>query len=166
MNARRFSALLLAAAVLVPRATAGQEAAPSAAAAALVVGDTVPGFDAVGLDGATHQVRFPKGSKTILLFMLAGCPACQKMVPEWNRMYARKPKDLTVYAVLLNQEPPGYFMATPVSFPILRSPGGDFAKTFKLSHVPVTLRVAAGGRVEDVGVGPIDALRLGEIFRP
>jgi hypothetical protein len=71
-----------------------------------------------------------------------------------------------VLAVLLDKEPPGFFMATPISFPVVRSPGGDFSRTFKLHQVPLTVRVAAGGKVQDVGVGQLDPIRLGEIFRP
>jgi hypothetical protein len=32
--------------------------------------------------------------------------------------------------------------------------------------VPVTLRVSAGGKVDDVGLGPLDVIRVGQFFRP
>jgi peroxiredoxin len=140
-------------------------AAPSPAPL-LAVGDTVPSFDAEGLDGAVQHVDYRKGSVTVMLFFLSGCPVCHKMIPEWNRAYERRPKGIRVVGVLLDKEPPGFFMATPVSFPVLRSPGPEFARSFKLQKVPMTVRVAAGGRVEDLGVGQLDLIRLGEIFRP
>jgi hypothetical protein len=168
MNDKRFPILIVA--FLLAGSTAPLSAsdlpADATPAPQLASGDSVPAFEATGLDGVSHRVGFEKGSKTVLLFFLAGCPACHKMMPEWNRAYERRPKGLTIYGVLMNQEPPGYFMATPLAFPVLRAPVGEFAKTYKLFRVPVSLRVGAGGRVEDVGVGQLDAMRLGEIFRP
>jgi hypothetical protein len=131
----------------------------------LVAGDTVQAFEAEGIDGVRHRVDFGKGD-TVLLFFLSGCPACHKMLPLWNQAYARRPKQLNVVGVLLDREPPGFFMATEIAFPVLRSPGGAFNKAFKLNRVPLTLRVAPGGRVTDAAVGPVDALKVGEIFRP
>jgi len=138
----------------------------SSAGSLLAAGDTVPPFDAQGLDGASQHVDYGKGSTTVILFFLSGCPSCHKMIPEWNRAYERRPRGIRVIGVLLDKEPPGFFIATPVSFPVLRSPGPEFSRIFKLHKVPLTIRVAAGGRVEDVGVGQLDPIRLGEIFRP
>jgi hypothetical protein len=166
MRVDKAAYLILAVSLMAAPLARAESPTGATPAPQLGVGDTVPGFDAQGLDGTTRHIGFGKGSKTVLLFFLAGCPACHKMIPEWNRLYERRPKDLTVFGVLLNQEPPGYFMATPLAFPVLRGPGGEFSKTFKLFRVPTTLRVGPGGRVEDVGVGQLDGMRLGEIFRP
>ena len=68
--------------------------------------------------------------------------------------------------VLMDQEPPGFFSAMPISFPVVRSPGRPFLQSLKVNRAPVTLRVAAGGKVEDVGVGLLDPIRLGEFFHP
>jgi len=130
------------------------------------VGDVVPAFEAVGLDGRRVKVEYPKDSSTVLLFFLSSCQTCHRMIPEWSRLYGRKPRELRVYGVLLDQEPPGFFMAMPVAFPVLRGPGGEFNRSYKLSQVPLTLRVGPGGRVADVGVGKLDAMRLGELFKP
>ncbi len=134
--------------------------------AMLVRGDTVPVFDAAAIDGQTQHISYPKNSATVLLFFLSGCPACHRMIPEWNRAFERKGKGVRVVGVLLDQEPPGFFVATPILFPVVRAPGGDFRKAFKLSHVPLTLRVGAGGKVESAGSGQIDPIRLGEVFQP
>jgi hypothetical protein len=88
------------------------------------------------------------------------------MIPLWNDYYARRPKNLEVVGVVLDREPPGFFTAMPVAFPILRSPGPPLHQMFKLRHVPYMVRVAAGGRVDGVSEGITDAIRLGELFRP
>jgi len=129
------------------------------------LGDTLPSFEAEGLDGATKHIGYPKGSTTILLFFLSGCPVCHKMIPEWNRAYERRVEGLQVIGVLMDREPPGFFMAMPISFPVVRSPGIDFLRAHKVNRAPLTLRLAAGGIVKDVGLGQLDAIRVGEIFR-
>lgn len=153
----------------VPGLLAALAATPAPAAesaAALAPGDRVLPFDALGIDGQQQHIGFEKGPDTILLFFLSGCPACHKMLPLWNQAFERKPDSVKVVGVLLDREPPGFFMATPLSFPVVRAPGGEFNKAWKLNRVPSMLRVAAGGRVTDAAVGPVDAIRVGEIFRP
>jgi thiol-disulfide isomerase/thioredoxin len=129
-------------------------------------GTSFPAFDAQALDGSVKRVEYPKGSTTILLFFSSGCPTCHRMIPEWNRVYERRPKGLTILAVIVDKEPPGFFMATPITFPVVRAPGNDFLRTNRVNRVPLTLRIAAGGRIEDLGLGMLDPIRLGELFRP
>jgi hypothetical protein len=132
----------------------------------LAVGDVVPAFEAEGVDGVHRSLNYPKGPDTVLMFFLSGCPACHKMLPLWNKAFERRPPRLTIFGVMLDREPPGWFMATPISFSVLRAPGGDFGRVYKLHRVPMTLRVGPGGVVKDVAVGPVDAIRLGEFFQP
>ena len=123
-------------------------------------------FEAAGLDGVTRRVAFDGKGATILLFFLSGCPTCHKMIPEWNRIYLRRPPGLQVIGVLMDREPPGFFQTMPVAFPVLRSPGPGFLRSYKVSRAPLTLRVGPGGKVEDVGLGLLDPIRIGQIFRP
>jgi Redoxin len=153
--------MLAAILALGPMARAAGPAAESPA-----VGDAVPVFEADTIDGHTRTIDFPKGSATVLLFFLSGCPVCHKMIPEWNRAYQRRPKGLRVIGVLMDQEPPGFFTATPISFPVVRSPGIAFLRSLKVNRAPLTLRVGPGGAVEEAAVGVVDPIRLGMIFRP
>ena len=106
------------------------------------------------------------GGSTVLLFFLSSCPTCHRMIPEWNRAYQRKPQGLDVIGVLMDQEPPGFFMTNPVAFPVVRSPNREFLQKLKISRAPLMVRVAKGGKVEDVQMGLTDPIRVGEIFRP
>ena len=128
-------------------------------------GDVIPAFVADRVSGTSEYVDFPKGSTTILLFFLSGCPQCQRMIPEWNRAFERRPAGVKVIGVLMDQEPPGFFVAMPISFPVVRAPGREFLRSLKVNRVPLTLRVGPGGKVEDVDIGPPDPIRLGELFR-
>jgi thiol-disulfide isomerase/thioredoxin len=161
----RRTLLTATAALFVAVASAAQTAAPPPPAAPSK-GDVVPSFETLGIDGQAHKVSFPKGSKTVLLFFLSGCPHCHKMIPEWNRAYERRPKGLTVLGVIMDQEPPGFWSTMPVEFPVVRAPGREFLRELNVNRAPLALRVAEGGRIEDLAPGETDLIRLGEIFKP
>ena len=129
-------------------------------------GYPVPEFSAVSVDGSTRHVAYPRGSATVLLFFLSSCPTCHKMIPEWNRAYQRRPKNVNVVGVLLDRAPAGFFEAYPVAFPVVQSPSREFLQSYKVSRTPTTVRVAAGGKVQNHGVGILDPITLGEYFRP
>jgi thiol-disulfide isomerase/thioredoxin len=129
-------------------------------------GAVVPAFETLGIDGKPRKVDFPKGSKTVVLFFLSGCPSCHKMIPEWNRAYERRAKGLEVVGVLMDQEPPGFWSTISITFPVLRSPGSAFLRGLNVNRAPLTLRVGEGGRVEDLALGVVDPIRLGELFAP
>jgi thiol-disulfide isomerase/thioredoxin len=127
-------------------------------------GQVLAAFVAQAVDGTTQDVAFDR--PTVLLFFLSGCPTCHKMIPEWNRAFARKPSGLAVYGVLMDQEPPGFFQTMTVAFPVLRAPNRQFLSDAKVYRAPVTVRVGRKGVVEDAVVGLVDPIRLGELFRP
>ncbi len=154
--------LLLGVVVAAP----AQAPAPSPAQAPSV-GDSIPEFEAsAAIDGQTRRIAFPKGSSTVLLFFLSGCPTCHKMLPEWNRAYERRPAGLRVVGVLMDQEPPGFFASTPIAFPVVRAPGRQWLQSLKVNRAPLTVRVAPGGKIADLQLGLVDPIRLGELFRP
>ena len=147
-------------------AVVGPAAAGAEVAAALAPGDMVQPLDAEGRDGVVKHVDYPKGSATVLLFFLSGCPTCHKMIPEWNKAFERKPKDLKVVGVIMDQEPPGFWGTMPISFPVVRSPGRAFLSSLNVNRAPLTLRVGAGGQVDDLALGIVDPIRLGQLFAP
>jgi len=156
----------LAAAAAGAALQAAQEPSQAPAQLAPGKGEIIPAFETLGIDGQAHKVAFPKGSKTVLLFFMSGCPHCHKMIPEWNRAYDRRPADVKVFGVLMDQEPPGFWSTMPVSFPVLRSPGREFLRQLNVNRVPLMVRVGDGGRIDDVQMGETDLIRLGELFKP
>jgi thiol-disulfide isomerase/thioredoxin len=129
-------------------------------------GDVVPAFETLSVDGKPVKVDFPKGTKTVLLFFLSGCPTCHKMIPEWNRAFRRKAQGLNVIGVIMDQEPPGFWGTMEIAFPVIRSPGRSFLSGLNVNRAPLTLRVGAGGQVDDLALGIVDPIRLGELFAP
>lgn len=156
--------LVLGSLVLATPLAAAQAPAPAPEPEFVKVGETLPPFEATGVDGAVRAVKYEK--PTVLVFFLSGCPSCHKMIPEWNQAFDRKPKGLEMVGVLMDREPPGFFTATPVTFPVVRAPSREFGRIFKVERVPITLRVGVGGKVEDVSVGILDRIRVGQFFRP
>jgi hypothetical protein len=164
----RWPSLVLAASIActalrASAAEADDTAAASPAPVLLKAGETIPPFEATGIDGQIREVKYK--TPTVLLFFLSSCSVCHRMIPEWNQAFERKPAGLEVVGVLMDREPPGFFAVTPVKFPVVRSPSREFGKIFKVARVPITLRVAAGGKVEDVALGILDPIKVGEIFR-
>jgi thiol-disulfide isomerase/thioredoxin len=143
-----------------------QEVSPVPSPSGPAKGDLIPAFDAPGLAGSNVHVDFPKGSKTVLIFFLSSCPHCQRMIPKWNSLFERKPADLKVLGVVMDDPPPGFFEALHVAFPVIHSPGRAYLHDIKVITVPVTVRVGEGGKVLDSIVGETDALRVGELFAP
>jgi hypothetical protein len=142
---------------------AGHEDGPPA----LKVGEKVPEISGLAVpQNQNRSITYPKGRTTVLLLFLPDCPHCHKMIPEWNRAFARKPANVEVVGLMLAQEPPGFFGLFPISFPVIRYPGRDAQASFKMQRVPMMVRVGAGGVVQDVAHGVIDPIRLGEIFKP
>jgi redoxin len=167
MSIRRVVLGAAFAAVLVhPPAASAQAATPPAAEPILRVGDTVPAFHTTGLDGVVKSIDYPKGTTTVVVFFLSGCPTCHKMLPLWNEAFARRPKNLAMVGIMLDQAPAGFVEAAQIAFPVLKSPGKEVTDAFKMKRVPYTVRVAPGGRVEGAALGLLDGIAMGELFRP
>jgi hypothetical protein len=130
------------------------------------LGNVFPAFDTTAIDGTPRKIAYPKGGATVLLFFSSSCPTCHRMIPEWNRAYERRQPGVQILGVIVDNEPPGFFRAMPVSFPVVRVPSHEFARANGVNRVPLTLRLASGGKIEDLALGVVDPIRLGELLRP
>ena len=108
---RRTLAWAVVAVTAVGSSRADTPPAASPPPVSLARGDVVQPFDAEALDGTVKHVDFPKGTTTLLLFFLSSCPTCHHMIPEWNRAYQRRPPNLKVMGVMMDHEPPGFFLS-------------------------------------------------------
>ena len=171
-----WSAVALAVAFTLVASVVGAQTSPPTSPS---VGDVVPVFETLSSDGKPVKIDFPKGSKTMLLFFLSGCPHCHRMIPEWNRAFDRKPKGLKIVGVLMDPEqaPASFWQEHPISFPVVKSPGREFLRNLNVNRAPLTLRVGEGGKIEDLGLGEacsagsaagscIDGIHLGALFAP
>jgi thiol-disulfide isomerase/thioredoxin len=158
------ASLLLAAAAFASNARAQLLTPTEVPPPTLVKGDHVPVFEAKMFDGSVRRVDYPKGKITVLLFMLSSCHVCHGMIPEWNAAYEKHAPDVDVLGLVLDDAPPAFFQQLQIKFPTGHAPA-DYRETFKIFRVPQTIRVLPGGIVDDVSMGHIDAMRVGELFR-
>lgn len=164
----------LAVLVLLPSATGWAQAPPPAGEPPAkpqegpAPGSVLPAFEVAGLNGVNYTVDFPaSGPTTVLLFFVSSCPVCKHMIPEWNKAYEGRAANLKVLAVAMDHPSEGFFGLVPISFPVVvaRLPR-QLARDVGLAHVPLAVRVAPGGKVEDSASGQVPAERVQKLFAP
>ncbi len=155
---------LVAQAGSVALAAQTPEASP-AAREGLSPGDEAPVFAVETLTGARTPIEYARGAPTVLLFFLASCPHCKKLIPQWNAAHEARGAGVKVLGVMLDREPPGWFELVPISFPVVHveDPRG-VSRLFRLTRVPMTVRVGPDRRVADVVVGDVEPARLSQLF--
>jgi thiol-disulfide isomerase/thioredoxin len=128
----------------------------------------MPVLETTGLNNVDYRIDYPvKGPTTVLLFFSPSCPHCKAMIPEWNKAFAAKPEGLKVLGVAMERPPEAYFAAVPVSFPVvIAGQPRQMSRDINLQHVPLAVRVAPGGQVEDVAAGEVPAERVQKLFAP
>lgn len=133
----------------------------------MMKGDVLDPIHARGLNDVDYTVEFPKnGPTTVVLFFLSTCPHCHAMLPYWNEAVEKKPKDLKVVGIMLDEGSQGFFALYKIGFPVLKAlESRALSRRLKLSRVPLTARVLPGGMVEDVLFGDPDPPRIEQIFR-
>ncbi len=131
----------------------------------LAPGAPAPEFTVQSLTGTLAPLQYAEGAPTVLLFFLSSCPHCKEVIPYWNRAYDKRASGVKIVGVMLDREPPGFFQLVPISFPVVH--GADpraIGRLFRISMVPMTVRVGAGRLIESVDVGDVDDAKLARIF--
>jgi thiol-disulfide isomerase/thioredoxin len=132
----------------------------------LAPGSPAPDFAVQGLASAkAAPLEYATGAPTVLLFFLSSCPHCKQLIPHWNKAYEKRGAGVKVVGVMLDREPPGFFQMVSIAFPVVHAvdPRG-VGRSFRISQVPMTVRVDARRAIEAVEVGEVKDERLAEIF--
>jgi thiol-disulfide isomerase/thioredoxin len=161
---KRRAVVALISALAVPVSAQVPSPSPTPLPPLLAPGEAVPAFEAEAIAGGSQRVAWDKAAATVVIFFSSGCPHCQRMLPLWNEAFPRRGKGVQVVGVLTDHEPPGFFELRPVVFPVVRLPNRDLANAFKVSRVPLTVRVGPDGKVVDTAPGEVDLIRLGQLF--
>jgi peroxiredoxin len=69
------------------------------------IGETIPGFDTMLLDGKTLSAESLKGKPVLVMFWATWCPICRKEMPDLQAFYERyRDKGFTVLALSIDAE--------------------------------------------------------------
>jgi peroxiredoxin len=126
----------------------------------LELGDKVPSFSAVGLEGSPLNLNFSgKEPKRVLLFFTPTCPYCREQFAYWRQLLkqadANRFEILGVVADSENREKLNEYLSGVSPAPGLRVAlvSDDVKRAYKLSRTPITLVIANDGKVDNVWVG-------------
>ncbi len=120
-----------------------------------LVEQPAPGFEAVTTDGAT--VSLASLSKPLLLvFIAAGCPYCQAMLPDLLSIAAAFPVCLVVVGE--DGEVPGLDAPLPTMLKVVRDEGYAIAGAYQMASTPTIVVVDAAGYVVWVHEGYLEGL--------
>ncbi len=132
----------------------------------LAPGTPAPVVSVQGLMSANAAaLEYAPGAPTVLLFFLSSCPHCKQVIPHWNRAYEKRGAGVKIVGVMLDRAPRTFFDLVPISFPVVYAADPrEVGRAFRISMVPMTVRVDAARVVEAVEVGDVTDERLAQIF--
>lgn len=111
------------------------------------VGDTVPQFDLVMLDGTTINIAELKGKVVMLQFTASWCSVCRKEMPFIEKDIWLKWKDnpdFVLYGIDLKEDKQAiedFSKLIPVTYPITLDPNGDTFSLFCEKEAGVTRNI-------------------------
>ena len=95
------------------------------------VGDQVPDFDLMMMDGTTLNIKELQGKVVMLQFTASWCGVCRKEMPHIESEIWQKLKDnpeFALYGIDLKETPEGtaeFAKAIPVTYPLTLDPEGE-----------------------------------------
>jgi peroxiredoxin len=137
----------------------------------LGVGEAVPDFSALGLDGRRVAWTEALGHPTVLIVWASWCPHCQRVVPQFGRAAAEFPT-VTVLTVTTSigrhpgPSPEEFARRFALPFPIaLDDRQNTLAHALGVYRIPMIYWIGPDGRVLAVTEGESDETRIREGFR-
>jgi peroxiredoxin len=131
------------------------------------VGDIVPPFEAVSLEGRQSQVVYDGSSSYLLYFFSPDCGVCLDQMATWNRIAAQvKVKNYITLGIslksteLTNMRLKG----TDRSFDILMIPNEATKRAYRVVAEPLVMIVSSGGTVNWVHYGALTEAKLSELL--
>ena len=103
------------------------------------VGDMVPDFDLLMMDGTTLNIKELRGKVVMLQFTASWCGVCRQEMPHIESEIWQRHKDnpeFALYGIDLKETPEvtaDFAKAIPVTYPLTLDPEGE---RFALSRVP------------------------------
>ena len=128
---------------------------------ALKTGGTAPGFRLPALAGGDTELASLRGRWVLVNFWATWCPPCVQEMPSLERLHRTLgPAGLVVLGVSADEDEGAlrrFLAQNPVSFPVLRDPGGRLAASaYRTTGYPETFLIDPDGVLRESYVGPAE----------
>jgi peroxiredoxin len=130
------------------------------------VGDIVPPFEAVSLDGKQVSIVYNGSSKYLLYVFSTECGACVSQLPVWDKIAAQpKSKDYKKIAVSTEsvEDTRASLSDKSFNFDILVMPNESIRRAYRVVAEPMVMIVSAEGKVEWVHYGTLTQNTMSEL---
>lgn len=130
--------------------------ATCAVARAVTVGEVAPPLRAQDSDGRWHNLQELRGKVVYVDFWASWCAPCRKSMPMLDRLQRQWSEDLVVIGVNVDAERNDaleFLQSTPVGFPIVFDPRGEWPERFAAPGMPTGYLIDRAGVVRHVKVG-------------
>ena len=123
-------------------------------------GDTMPSLRLPDLDGATVDLAYLRGRRTLLLFWSTACPICRQMLEDVKRWECARPDNAPGLLVISSGTPEANRRQGFLS-PVLLDANGDAAIVLGVVGTPSAVILDQDGKVaSEVRFGPAAVLEL------
>ncbi|OAB46956.1 redoxin domain-containing protein [Paenibacillus antarcticus] len=128
------------------------------------VGDKVPSFNLLGLDGNVHNLDEYKGKAMVINFWGTWCKPCVKEMPALQAQSEKwKDKDVVVIGINAGEDimsVDNFAKQANISFQILLDPNKEAIQSYGVSPLPTTFFVSANGKINKIHLGELDLSAL------
>jgi cytochrome c biogenesis protein CcmG, thiol:disulfide interchange protein DsbE len=151
---------LAAALAIVVGAAVGFVLLRGAKGEGLGAGAPAPPLRLPALAGPEVDLQSFSGRVVLLNFWASWCGPCVEEMPSLERLYrALAPRGLVVLGVSADEDEGAllsFLKRVPVTFPVLRDPGGRVASArYRATGYPQTFVIDGAGVIREVFVGPV-----------
>jgi len=132
----------------------------------LEIGDVVPAFDGLDLNGKPTSVSYSGSQKHLLLIFSINCAACATQIPLWAGIASQaKGKNCVVQGVSLDSvdDTRAYFADKDRAFDII-VPKRSIMRMYRTAAVPQVLLISAQGTVDWVKTGLLTEAQIQDLL--
>lgn len=115
------------------------------------IGDIVPLFNAVDLEGARHQVVYDESATYLLFIFSPGCSVCTSQISVWNELAERaRPKNVKALGLVIDSADAAirHLKGVQCNFNILVMPNKAIQRAYRVVSIPEVLLISPNGIVE------------------
>ena len=123
----------------------------------------LPDFFLTDLEGKEYRLSDYVGEKPVLLvFWTTGCPICINGIPNLNKIFLTRSKDLELISIDILESKRSvrrFVDAKGIKYPVLLDPHGITAKNYRIRGVPTFIVIDLNGSMGYYGHDSSEAMR-------